>query len=98
MLTTQSRLGRPIVNFGSSVNKWIFGASVLIRLSGRILFITILAMIGVQIWNNLAGQSVSIGTAFVWVAQNRLYQLFLFLALIINVRHIVLRLIEPEAG
>ena len=97
LLTTQSTLGKPIVNFGSTINKWIFSASVLIRLSGRILFITILAMLGVYFWHSFAGESVSMGSVLISVIQNRLYQAVLLGALIINLRHIIFRLTEPEA-
>jgi hypothetical protein len=96
LLRTQSVLGKPIVNLGSTINKWIFSASVLIRLAGRILFITILAVIGVRLWHAFAGESISIGMVLNLVIQNRLYQAFLIVAMVINLRHIIFRLREPE--
>jgi len=98
LLSTQSAAGRPIVTLGSTINKGIFGASVLVRLAGRILFVTILAMLGVQLWHAAAGDSVSMGTALSAVIQNWLYQVLVAGALLLNMRHIIVRLTEPEVG
>ena len=98
LLSTQSAAGRPIVTLGSTINKGIFGASVLVRLAGRILFVTILAILGVQLWHAAAGDSVSMGMAFSAVIQNRLYQVLVLGALLLNMRHIIVRLTEPEVG
>jgi hypothetical protein len=97
LLSTQSALGKPIVNVGSTINKWIFGASVLIRLTGRVMFITILALLGVQWWHIMTGNSIPIEAAVSLVTQNRLYQIIILGAFIINMRHILLRIREPEA-
>jgi hypothetical protein len=98
LLRTQSELGRPIVTLGSTITKGIFSASVLVRLAGRILFVTILAMFGVQLWHAVAGESVSLAMAFSAVIQNRLYQVVVSGILILNMRHIIVRLTEPEVG
>ena len=97
LLSAQSALGKPIVEVGTTINKWIFSASVLIRLTGRVLFITIVALLGVQSWHIIAGDPVSMAAALTLVIQNRLYQLIVLAAAIINMRHILLRIREPEA-
>jgi len=98
LLRTQSALGRPIVTLGSTITKSIFSASVLVRLTGRVLLITILAMLGIQLWHAVAGETVSLAQAFNTVIQNRLYQALVLGALILNSRHIIARLTEPEVG
>jgi ubiquinone biosynthesis protein len=98
LLSMQSASDRPIVTLGSTINKGIFSASVLVRLAGRILFITVLAMLGVQLWHAAAGDSVSMGTALSAVIQNWLYQVLVAGALLLNMRHIIVRLTEPEVG
>jgi ubiquinone biosynthesis protein len=98
LLNLQSAVGRPIVTLGSTINKGIFSASVLVRLAGRVLFVTLAAMLGVQLWQALAGESLSAGAAFGVVIHNRLYQLVIAAGLILNLRHIIVRLTEPETG
>jgi ubiquinone biosynthesis protein len=96
LLRMQTAVGRPIVTLGSTINKGIFSASVLVRLAGRLLLVTLLAMLGVQLWHAVAGQSVSVAMAFRVVIQSRLFQVLVLGALILNMRHIVVRLTEPE--
>ena len=98
MIRTQTTLGRPIVSFGSTVDKWVFAASVLSRMAGRILLVTLLAISGVQIWQYLAGGPVSFVGVLVIVAQSKLYQFFLMAAVLFNVRHILFRLRERDTG
>ena len=98
LLRTQSALGRPIVTLGSTITKSIFSASVLVRLTGRVVLITVLAMLGVQLWHAASGEMVSLAQAFNAVIQNRLYQALVLAGLILNARHIVARLTEPEVG
>jgi ubiquinone biosynthesis protein len=98
LLKTQSAQGRPIVTLGSTINKGIFSASVLLRLAGRLILVTLLAMLGVQLWYALAGEPFSMGMAFSAVIRNRLYQVLVAAALLLNLRHIVVRLTEPEVG
>jgi predicted unusual protein kinase regulating ubiquinone biosynthesis (AarF/ABC1/UbiB family) len=98
LLRTQSAQGRPIVTLGSTITKGIFGASVMLRLVGRLILVTLLAMLGVQLWHALAGESFSMAMAFSEVIRNRLYQVLVAAALLLNLRHIVVRLTEPEVG
>ena len=62
------------------------------------MLITILAMLGIQLWHAAAGETVSLAGAFNTVIQNRLYQALVLGALILNSRHIIARLTEPEVG
>ncbi len=98
MSRTQAALGRPIVNLGSTVDKWIFSASVLSRMAGRILLVTIFGMLLVNIVLYLSGQPLSYLNTLSLVAQNRLYQLFLVATTVFNVRHILFRLSDRDAN
>jgi predicted unusual protein kinase regulating ubiquinone biosynthesis (AarF/ABC1/UbiB family) len=98
MLNTQSALGRPIVTLGSTISKSIFSASVLVRLAGRLIVITLLAMLGVQLWYAGTGEVLTLGTALTAVIQNRLYQLLVLGAVLLNMRHIIVRLTEPDVS
>src|SRR6185369_8358303 len=44
MIRVQTLLSKPIVNFGSTVNKWVFAASVFSRVTGRIVFVTLVVL------------------------------------------------------
>ena len=98
MLRTQTTLGRPILSFGSTVDKWAFAASVFSRMAGRILFVTVLAIIAVYIECYFAGVSISLLEALSIVVQNRLFQLLLVAAFVINISHILVRFKERDAG
>ncbi len=96
VIQAQSILDRPIVNLGSTIDKWIFAASVLSRMAGRILLVTVLGMIFVNVERSLAGQPVSLLPAFVTVARNTLYQVFVAAAVVFNTRHILFRLTDRD--
>ncbi|MCC7360100.1 MAG: AarF/ABC1/UbiB kinase family protein [Anaerolineales bacterium] len=98
LLRTQTALGRPIVTLGSTITKSIFSASVLVRLTGRVAVMTVLAMLGVQVWHAAAGEAVPVAQAFQVVIGSRLYQAVLLGAVILNARHIIARLTDPEVG
>ena len=96
MARTETILSRPIVSLGSTVDKWIFTASVISRFAGRILIVTLLCMVFVDVLRYAAGEPLSYAAALGAVAENRLYQLFLVLATIFNVRHILFRLRDRD--
>jgi ubiquinone biosynthesis protein len=98
MIRTQTTLGRPIVNLGSTVDKWVFTVSVLSRMAGRILLVTILGMVLINIVLYLTGQPISYLNTLSLVVQNTFYQLFLVVAAIFNIRHILFRLSDRDAN
>ena len=101
MLRAQTTLGRPIVEFGSTVDKWVFAISVLSRMAGRILFVTALAMAGVAASRSLYGTQLTLASfngVLLTVVQNPLYQIFLVLAGVLNLRHILFRLRERDTS
>jgi ubiquinone biosynthesis protein len=97
MIRAQTTLGRPIVDLGSTVDKWIYTASVLSRMAGRILIVTLLAVGALQIGGYLAGQPVSIPEVLSTIFHSRLYQFFLIAAVVFNMRHIIFRLRDQDA-
>jgi ubiquinone biosynthesis protein len=96
MLRAETTLGRPIVEFGSTVDKWVFAVSVLSRLAGRVLLVTAVATAGVSISRSLFGVPVSLPGSLLTVAQSLPYQLFLVAAGVLNLRHILFRLREQD--
>jgi predicted unusual protein kinase regulating ubiquinone biosynthesis (AarF/ABC1/UbiB family) len=96
MIRAQTILSKPIVNLGSTVNKWVFATSVLSRMAGRILFVTILCMVFISFGHLLTGTPVSFALAAVQVIQNRLYQVFLVVALLFSTRLILFRLQDRD--
>ena len=96
MIRVQSLLSRPIVNLGSTVNKWVFATSVLSRMAGRILIVTALFMGLIGFVQIMSGESVSFLTSLNQVIQNRLYQAFLVVALVFSTRLILFRLRDRD--
>lgn len=98
MLRAQTTLGKPIISFGSTVDKWIFAASVFSRMAGRILLVTILAVLSVNLTRYLEGEAITFMNALSLVVQNRLFQVFLIAVFMINLSHILVRFKERDAG
>jgi predicted unusual protein kinase regulating ubiquinone biosynthesis (AarF/ABC1/UbiB family) len=98
MIRAQTILSKPIVNLGSTVNKWVFATSVLSRMAGRVLFITLLGMGLVSLLNIFAGSPVSFALAAGQVIQNKIYQGFLLVALVFSARLILFRLRDRDLG
>lgn len=92
MIRAQTTLGRPIVNLGSTVNKWIFATSVLSRMAGRILLITVLWMSVIGFIYVSNGEPISLSIAVEQVVQNRLYQAFVIITIVFSARLILFRL------
>ncbi|MEP6896038.1 MAG: hypothetical protein ABI986_10560, partial [Chloroflexota bacterium] len=92
MIRAQTVLSKPIVNLGSTVNKWVFATSVLSRMAGRILFITLLCMGVISLLHIVSGSSISFMLAANQVFQNKIYQGFVIVALVFSARLILFRL------
>jgi len=98
MIRTQTTLGKPLVNLGSTIDKWIFTVSVLSRMAGRILLVTLLGMGLFDLVAYLNGEPLSFLGTLSALVQNHLYQLFLVAAVVFNIRHILFRLRDRDAG
>jgi predicted unusual protein kinase regulating ubiquinone biosynthesis (AarF/ABC1/UbiB family) len=96
MIRAQTILGKPIVSFGSTIGKWIFAFSVLSRMVGRIILITILAIVAVGLSFYLSGAPASFSNGLKVVLQSNLYHLFLVAAIVLNIRHIIFRLRDRD--
>jgi hypothetical protein len=93
---TQGLLSSPRFNFGSLVGKWVFATSAGIRLVGRVLLTTLLAvalLAGGLLLRNLPLNTADILAA---VASNRVYQIIIVVLFISNLRHILFRLRDEE--
>jgi uncharacterized RDD family membrane protein YckC len=98
MIRAQTVLGKPIVNLGSTVNKWVFATSVLSRMVGRILFITALCMGLISLAHIFTGAPISFTLAADQVLQNKIYQIFLVVALVFSARLILFRLHDRDVN
>lgn len=98
MSRAQSTLGKPVLNFGFMVDKWIFTASVLTRMIARIFLVTILGMVLVNISLYVKGEPLQYFNTLGIVMQDKIYQLFLVAATIFSTRHILFRLMDRDAN
>lgn len=98
MIRAQSVLSRPLVNLGSTVDKWIFTASVLSRMVSRIFWVTLVAVGLVELIPYLAGSPISFMTALNDVFGNKYYLAFLVATTIFSVRLILFRLRDRDTS
>ena len=96
MIRVQTMLGKPLVNLGSTVNKWVFAASVLSRMGGRILLVTVLCLGLVSLLHVVTGEAVSFATALGQVILNKFFQAFLVFTFVFTLRLIVIRLRDRD--
>lgn len=96
MIRAQTILSKPIVNLGSTVNKWVFATSVLSRMVGRIMLITLLGVGLAGAVNLITGNPVSFTLTAGQVFQSRVYQGFLAVALVFSTRLILFRLQDRD--
>jgi ubiquinone biosynthesis protein len=98
MIRAQVTLSRPLVTFGPTVDKWIFTTSVLSRLAGNLLFVTLLVTGFVALASYWTGTPVAFISALTGVVWNKLYLTFLAVATIFSVRLILFRLRDRDTG
>jgi ubiquinone biosynthesis protein len=98
IIRAQAILNRPVVNLGVTVNKWVFIASVISRMVGRILFVTLIATGAVDVFHQLTGTAIPLLTMLGAVVSNKFYLAFLAAAFIFNARLILFRLQDRDPG
>lgn len=96
MIRAQTTLSKPIVNLGSTVNKWVFATSVLSRMIGRILFITLLFVGLISLAHIVKEDPVSFTVALDQLFQNKIYRVFLVAAALFSARLILFRLRDRD--
>lgn len=98
MIRVQSMLSIPIVNLGSTVNKWVFTASVLSRMTGRILFVTVAYLGLVEIFGVATGNPLSFLNALNNVLTSKIYLAFILMAVVFSLRLILFRLRDRDSN
>ncbi len=98
LIRVQTLLSKPIVNLGSMVNKWVFAASVLSRLVGRILFVTLGLLGVVEVVHAFTGTQLSFLNVLSAMVSNKLYWAFLAITLLFSVRLILFRLRDRDTS
>jgi ubiquinone biosynthesis protein len=96
LIRIQTLLSRPIVNFGSTVNKWVFATSVLSRVVGRLVFVTLVVLGLVEVVANLTGRQMPLLNGLSAIVSNRLYWIFLAATTLFSVRLILFRLRDRD--
>jgi predicted unusual protein kinase regulating ubiquinone biosynthesis (AarF/ABC1/UbiB family) len=96
VIKAQTTLSRPLLNFGSNVKTGVYTASVLTRMIGRILLITLLGMALVSIVSGLGGEPVSFASTLGVVTSNRIYQVLLLAVGLFSIRNILFRLRDRD--
>jgi ubiquinone biosynthesis protein len=94
---TQHLLSSPILNFGAVIDKWVFTATVLGRMAGRIIVITAVAVVIVSLVHLFRFGSMDMMDSFTTLMNSLLFQIILVGVVILNVRHILFRLRERDA-
>ena len=83
-------------NFSSLVGKWVFTTSMVIKLIGRLLLITLIGVFLIAGIQFLRGFEIQLEDIFQKVVSNRFYVVLLVILLITNTRHILFRLRDQE--
>jgi len=96
MIRAQTILSKPIVNLGSTVNKWVFTASVLSRMGGRILIISVVFMGLYELFRIFSGDTGSFTSTLNHVLQNKFYQTLMLANVVFNIRLILVRLRDRD--
>lgn len=96
MIRTQSSLGNPVAHLSSTVDKWIFAMSVISRTAGRLLLLTVLAMLLLTGRAYLLGLPVSFNTVILAVLNNGVYQGLVLISAVFNIRHILFRMKDRD--
>jgi hypothetical protein len=96
MINSQTVLGKPLVNLGSTVNKWIFSFSVLGRMAWRILVVTLLAMGLYSVIAYFRHESFTFFTTFTAVTRHPIFLTLLILVIFFSMRHILFRLNDRD--
>src|SRR5258706_1650504 len=91
MIRVPTLLSKPIVNFGSTVNKWVFATSVLSRVAGRILFVTLILLGLIEFVHVLTGTPIPLMDVLNAVVLHKLYWAFLLVTTLFSVRLILFR-------
>jgi hypothetical protein len=96
--SVQHTLSSPILNFGSVVDKWIFTFSVLGRMAGRLALVTGSAVALVSLVHYSRDGAVDVINVLNSLSRNGLFLLALLIVVVLNVRLILFRLRERDAG
>jgi ubiquinone biosynthesis protein len=94
----QHTLSSPILNFGSVIDKWIFAFSVLGRMVGRLALVAGIAVGLVSLVHYSRDGAVDVINVLNSLLPNGLFQLALLIVVVLNVRLILFRLRERDAG
>jgi predicted unusual protein kinase regulating ubiquinone biosynthesis (AarF/ABC1/UbiB family) len=96
LLAAQQMVSSPVLNFGSMVDKWVFSASILSRLAGRLLILTLLALVATAAMGNAGAELNDWRQLFATVLTNGVFLFLVAVLVILNFRQIYLRLRDHD--
>ncbi|MCJ7700893.1 MAG: AarF/ABC1/UbiB kinase family protein [Anaerolineales bacterium] len=96
MYRAQGMLGSPMFNFSSLVGKWVFAASMTIKIITRVLLVSLLGTLLIAGLQFLNGQSLQLMAILRVLVTHRVYQAIIAILIITNTRHILFRLKDQE--
>ena len=96
MYRAQGMLGSPMFNFSSLVGKWVFAASMTIKIISRVLLVSLLGTLLIAGLQFLNGQSLQLMAILRVLVTHRVYQAIIAILIITNTRHILFRLKDQE--
>lgn len=96
ILRAQTVLGKPVVKFGSTIDKLVFSATVITRMSARIAFVTFFAMLVLAVEKLISNSPISLIGAFATLVSNPFYLAFVMFMAFLNVRQIATRLVDRD--
>jgi predicted unusual protein kinase regulating ubiquinone biosynthesis (AarF/ABC1/UbiB family) len=91
MNRAQTLLSSPVLNFGSLVGKWVFTLSTVIKLLGRIFFVTAFTAVILGGMQFASGNEINITSLLFDVMTNTAYLIIITVLVFANARHILFR-------
>ncbi len=96
ILRAQSVLGKPVVRFGSTIDKLVFTASVVTRMLARVALVTFLIALFISFKDLVTGAPSTLVESFASIASSPVYLVFLISMLLLNIRLIIFRLVDRD--
>jgi hypothetical protein len=96
MFRTRNTLDSPLFNFSSLIGKWVFAASITIKLLGQVGLVTLIGALiiaGLLLFTNQSLHPIEVLSLLM---SNRIFQGIIFILGITNIRHILFRMGDQE--
>ena len=96
MFRTRNTLDSPLFNFSSLIGKWVYAASLILKLLSQVGIISLIGAAIVAVTQFFNNQALYLVEIFNLMVANRIYQAIIIILIITNIRHILFRLGDQE--